>query len=167
MALSRSVLRIVFLAGLLCACTLGLATDGVAPDGEAEHAEASAGPAEAAEADTAPAVDLPSPVELPVEQVRDPFTPSLQLEKAAARTIGGERPGRQALPAIRLRGYAEADAEAIALIEIEGHGSIIVREGEQISLSMRQGTASLRVAEITQHAVHLEVEPHGDVLNIR
>jgi hypothetical protein len=72
------------------------------------------------------------------------------------------------VPSIRLSGYAEIEGQPpLALIEIDQHGTHVVRENDVISLQGGSGDNVLKVIQVTNLTVSVEVGSLGHVIVVR
>ena len=103
---------------------------------------------------------------------RDPFAASDRMRDEAE----GEDDGPQFLPSknyetvpvLRLKAFIEDRQEApIALIEVQGHGTYLVRAGDAISLQFGGRNVVLQVEEITNLSVLVQVGTLGQVIVVR
>ena len=105
--------------------------------------------------------DDEEPTPKPPAAERDPFSPSGRVRE------GSETPARprfvpqdapDALPQLALRGYVEdAEGMAVALLEVDGGQTYLVRAGDTVSLPMRGRNAVIRVSKVSNLALHVEV----------
>ncbi|MBI4615930.1 MAG: hypothetical protein HY720_20095 [Planctomycetes bacterium] len=110
------------------------------------------------------------------DENRDPFatTPSM-TEAARAREKNEEAPPESGpaetsieVPAIRLKGLIEGEgALPIALLDIEGHGTVFVRAGDTLSLQRGPANVVLVIERISNQSVHVEVGSSGQVIVVR
>lgn len=108
-------------------------------------------------------------------QPRDPFANTKAIQDQAAKNAATPEarytPGTdnaRAIPGLRLKGYIEDRYQApVALVEIEGYGVFLVREGDAISLQTRSGNALLKVQRVTNVSVQVEVGSLGQVMVVR
>jgi hypothetical protein len=125
-----------------------------------------------------PAASAPQPRPAPrqpaVRPARDPFanTKAMQDEAARQAPAGEARftPGtdNRNIPELKLKGYIEDRFQSpIALIEIQGYGVFLVREGDAISLQTRSGNALLKVQRVTNISVQVEIGSLGQVMVVR
>ena len=103
--------------------------------------------------------EVPAPK--PPAPERDPFSPSGRVRDASQtppppRFVPQEAP--DALPQLALRGYVEdADGKTVALLEVNGAHTYLVREGDTVSLPVRGRNAVIRVSKVSNLALHVEV----------
>ncbi|MEM8840222.1 MAG: hypothetical protein AAGD47_00450 [Pseudomonadota bacterium] len=109
-------------------------------------------------------------------QRRDPFSPEPIFNQNAN---DGTRQVRQRqfipsavpqrLPEMSLRGIGRSrHAEApTVLLEIEGHGLYVVTEGDTITLQASRPDSVIRIREISDISVVLEVGSFGEVIVLR
>jgi hypothetical protein len=102
---------------------------------------------------------------------RDPFRTSGKMQSEARKAEDGPRflPGSAGrVPSIRLSGYAEIEGQPpLALIEIDQHGTHVVRENDVISLQGGSGDNVLKVIQVTNLTVSVEVGSLGHVIVVR
>ncbi|WP_415878571.1 hypothetical protein [Methylomonas sp. TEB] len=129
----------------------------------------------AAQALEAPATPLPLTPAAP-KQLRDPFTPSeLMYETASAQggsTAGayGFMPNQETLkvPNLKLRGLLNPSGKAfIALLEVSGVGTFMVREGDEFNFDPSQPKNAIRVSKITRLSVTVETGTLGSIRVLR
>jgi hypothetical protein len=92
-------------------------------------------------------VVLQAPQEGAKPQAQDPFAPSPQLQRALDAEQGNERGSGDfrvldeapALPEMHLRGVVKLEGRAVAaaVIELDGLGHYVVREGESLSFTLQ------------------------------
>lgn len=101
---------------------------------------------------------------------RDPFETTRRMREAAqVQQPQASRPrGVPTLPELTLRGTAQgSDRPAVAILEVDGGETVVVREGETIGLAGGGPGAEMRVTKITQGAVHLQIEELGQTIVVR
>lgn len=98
------------------------------------------------------------------EPERDPFRPPPDLREAE-----GQRQGAiSGLPRMNLRGWVQdGDGVSLALLEIDGEGTIVVREGEELRLHLAGTGVPLRIREIGPRGLVLEVGEERDEVVVR
>jgi len=134
----------------------------------APHADAASG-----------ASNAPPPQTVPgTAPARNPFGTTEQIERAArgrtqddGRAAGGHAQVPP-LPALTLRGYAQgADPEntdgPVALIAIEGLGTLPLRTGQTLTLPGGDAAFTLEVVEMNHRRVILERHPHTQRIILR
>lgn len=111
------------------------------------------------------------------EQTRsDPFSPETIFEQtpqtdgpAARRRFvpAAARPAQ--LPELTLRGIGRTGGEnsPTVLLEVEGHGMFVVREGDTISLQALPAENVIRIKEITDISVIVETGSFGELIILR
>ena len=111
--------------------------------------------------------------------IRDPFSPSrLMYEQAGAMSsdesdIYGFRPSTEnadiEVPKMRLRGFItpEGTQEQLALLEIEGSGVYMVREGDEINIDPRRPANAVRISEISRLSITIETGTLGRIRVLR
>lgn len=103
---------------------------------------------------------------------RDPFATTRSMQDEARRGVGGARfeptAGAGPLPVMRLRGWIEdASGQALALVDIEGYGTTIVRKDDTIGLPWLQADAVLRIRSVSNGSVAVEIGSLGHVIVVR
>lgn len=97
--------------------------------------------------------------------LRDPFTPSnLMYEIASNSALNGSGNGflpsqgsAAAIPNMKLKGYVGAEGEdGFALLEIQGAGTFMVKEGDEINYNPRQPRSAIRITRIDRASVTIE-----------
>lgn len=123
----------------------------------------------AARAEPAPAL----PPELALSPLRDPFSPSpLMYDSASA----GNNPGNYGffpsqtggkIPEMKLRGLLSQNGEFIALLEVKGFGTFMVREGDEFTVDPAQPKNAIRIDKITRLSVTVETGMLGSIRVLR
>ncbi|WP_197491544.1 hypothetical protein [Methylomonas methanica] len=121
-----------------------------------------------------PATPLPTPSA--PKQLRDPFTPS-QLMYDTAGAQGGAAAGAYGflpnqetmkVPNLKLRGLLNPSGKAfIALLEVSGVGTFMVREGDEFNFDPSQPKNAIRVSKITRLSVTVETGTLGSIRVLR
>jgi hypothetical protein len=96
--------------------------------------------------------------------VRDPFTPSdLMYEIAGTIAMSSTNNGFMrseggvSVPKMKLKGYVgSGDADSFALLEIEGAGTFMVKEGDEINYNPRQPRSAIRITRLDRSSVTIE-----------
>ncbi|NOV28948.1 hypothetical protein DDY07_04140 [Methylomonas sp. ZR1] len=109
------------------------------------------------------------------KQLRDPFTPSeLMYETAGAQgaAVGayGFMPNQETMkvPNLKLRGLLNPSGKAfIALLEVSGVGTFMVREGDEFNFDPSQPKNAIRVSKITRLSVTVETGTLGSIRVLR
>jgi hypothetical protein len=111
------------------------------------------------------------------EPLRDPFAASAGMAPAraesGARRTGagfGFRPGESVggIPRMSLRGHVRShDGETVALLEIQGGGVYIVREGDAVGLHDLGYDSVIRIREISRLHLVIESGSLGRVIVVR
>ncbi|WNB75035.1 hypothetical protein [Methylomonas koyamae] len=122
----------------------------------------------------APAVPLPDQPQA-ATALRDPFTPSaLMYETAGAQSNAaggyGFLPNQDAMkvPKLKLRGLLNPSGKAfIALLEVGGVGTFMVREGDEFNFDPSQPKNAIRVSKITRLSVTVETGTLGSIRVLR
>lgn len=108
--------------------------------------------------------------------VRDPFTPSRLMYEIVSSQSGlssntyGFIPNLQGIniPKMILRGYVDKENESpLALLEIEGSGTYMVREGDEINIDPSQPRQAIRISKITRLSVTVEAGTLGSIRILR
>jgi hypothetical protein len=119
---------------------------------------------------TAPEDAPAAPAEEPGDEPeRDPFAASDRMREGAgdrSRFVPTEAP--PALPGLALRGYVE-DEEGItvALLEVEGKNTYLVRKDDTVSLPRAGQNLVMRVIEVTNLELHVEIGELRRVVVVR
>ncbi|MBE0439969.1 MAG: hypothetical protein IBX57_09505 [Gammaproteobacteria bacterium] len=95
--------------------------------------------------------------------MRDPFSPSTAMFEALNNPAVGQNQlgfmrnqGAQALPKMHLKGFIDKGEKSIALLEIVGSGTYMVREGDEINIDPRQPYNAIRISEINRLSITVE-----------
>ena len=101
---------------------------------------------------------LPTP-----QDIRDPFTPSDLMFNVASKTSGISANGfmrspiDSVIPRMRLRGFIDQDKkEPIALLEVAGARTYLVREGDDININPSLPNSVIRITKITRNSITVE-----------
>ena len=104
------------------------------------------------------------------QQVRDPFTPSILMFEVASKyaslnSNGFMRaPGNTPIPKMRLRGFIDQDAnDPLALLEVSGARTYLVREGDDINIDPSQPNSVIRITKITRQSITVETGLLGSI----
>ncbi len=104
------------------------------------------------------------------QAIRDPFTPSgLMFEVAsqsAALNNNGftSAPGNVPIPKMRLRGFIDQNQKSpMALLEVAGARTYLVREGDDINIDPSQPNSVIRVTKITRQSITVETGLLGSI----
>jgi hypothetical protein len=110
------------------------------------------------------------------DTIRDPFTPS-RLMYEVISTQSGVNSGafgfipslqRNDVPKMKLRGYISKDNESpLALLEITGAGTFMVREGDEINIDPANPRQAIRISKITRLSVTVETGTLGSIRVLR
>lgn len=111
----------------------------------------------------------------PVVRARDPFTPSLAMYEAigaqgsAAGAYGFvPSPENATVPKMKLRGLlSRHPGEFIALLDIAGAGTFMVREGDEFNIDPSKPKNAIRVSKITRLSVTVETGWLGSIRVLR
>ncbi|MBE0471898.1 MAG: hypothetical protein IBX55_20615 [Methyloprofundus sp.] len=107
---------------------------------------------------------------------RDPFTPSqlmyeqVGMQDNKANNILGFIPSSQTtkIPKMKLKGLINKDKEAfIALLEIQGVGTFMVREGDEFNIDPSQPKTAIRISQITRLSITVETGRLGSIRVLR
>ena len=111
---------------------------------------------------------LPKP-----QDIRDPFTPSglmfevvgKQSNATGVDAYGFMRsPNSGGVPKMRLRGFVTQDEkDPVALLEVAGVRTFIVREGDEINVDPSQPNSAIRITKITRLSVTVETGTLGSI----
>lgn len=99
---------------------------------------------------------------------RDPFSETAETRRRARGTefVAQDRP--DLLPALALKGYAEdKDGQAVALLEVGGKTTYLVRKGDTVSLPEKGTSQVLKVVEISNLELRVEVGELRRVVIVR
>jgi hypothetical protein len=112
---------------------------------------------------------LSKPVDL---TTRDPFTVSQTVHIGTEGVEGYEfypaEGGGSQLPKLKLRGYiGDETDDPIALLDIENQGVFMVRKGDTVGLQIGGRNTVLKIKDITQLSVLVEVGTIGQVVIVR
>lgn len=95
--------------------------------------------------------------------MRDPFSPSQAMFDALNNRPAGQgqfgfmrNQGAQTIPKMRLKGFIDKGENSIALLEIVGAGTYMVREGDEINVDPRQPYNAIRISEINRLSITVE-----------
>ena len=106
--------------------------------------------------------------------LRDPFTPSTLMYDVASsgNNVGayGFLPTQEGskIPEMKLRGLLnQHGGEFIALLEIKGFGTYMVREGDEFTIDPNQPKNAIRVSKITRLSVTVETGKLGSIRVLR
>lgn len=120
-------------------------------------------------AETASAV----PQALALSPLRDPFSPStLMYDSASAGNNAGNYgffPSQAGgkIPEMKLRGLLSQNGEFLALLEIKGFGTFMVREGDEFTVDPAQPKNAIRIDKITRLSVTVETGMLGSIRVLR
>jgi hypothetical protein len=128
-------------------------------------------------ADTRPPVSPSNQPAYPAQQwVRDPFTPSTLMYETVGSQSGmrggafGFVPSGEggSLPKMKLRGLLNQDEDDfIALLEVAGVGTFMVREGDEFNIDPSQPKNAIRIDKITRLSVTVESGMLGSIRVLR
>ncbi len=108
--------------------------------------------------------------------VRDPFTPSRLMYEIVGSQSGlangayGFVPTLQGvkIPKMKLRGFIDKENDKpLALLEIQGAGTFMVREGDEINIDPSQPRQAIRISKITRLSVTVETGTLGSIRVLR
>lgn len=107
------------------------------------------------------------------QEIRDPFTPSglmfdvvgKQANATGIDAYGFMRsPNSAAIPKMRLRGFVTQDEnDPVALLEVAGVRTFLVREGDEINIDPSQPNSAIRITKITRLSVTVETGTLGSI----
>jgi hypothetical protein len=80
------------------------------------------------------------------------FIPSLQGNK---------------IPQMKLKGFIDKDDEPLALLEIQGKGTFMVREGDEINIDPSNPRQAIRISKITRLSITVETGTLGSIRVLR
>lgn len=106
---------------------------------------------------------------------RDPFTPSnLMYERVGVQDgrmnrVYGFIPSNEnaKIPTMKLRGLMQKMDEFIALLEVQGIGTFMVREGDEFNIDPSQPKNAIRISKITRLSVTVETGRLGSIRVLR
>lgn len=110
------------------------------------------------------------------QYIRDPFTPSqLMYEVVGSQTdinnsAYGFVPSAQGLqiPDMKLKGFIDKDEDnPLALLEVEGSGTYMVREGDEINIDPSKPRQAIRISKISRLSVTVETGTLGLIRVLR
>jgi hypothetical protein len=108
--------------------------------------------------------------------VRDPFSPSPLMYEVLSRqgTAQGQygflplgTQGDDGVPKMRLKGFIDKGENTLALLEIVGSGTYMVREGDEINIDPRQPYSAIRISEINRLSITVETGYLGSIKVMR
>lgn len=108
--------------------------------------------------------------------LRDPFTPSALMYDNVGAQAGakgnnfGFVPSSEAehIPQMKLRGLLnQQEEEFIALLEVKGVGTFMVREGDEFNIDPSQPKNAIRISKITRLSVTVETGRLGSIRVLR
>jgi hypothetical protein len=116
-----------------------------------------------------PAPALQQPLEL--SPLRDPFSPSELMYDSASSNAENHGffpgPAGSKIPEMKLRGLKIQDGVYLALLEIKGFGSFMVREGDEFTIDPTQPKNAIRIDKITRLSVTVETGMLGSIRVLR
>ncbi len=106
---------------------------------------------------------------------RDPFTPSnlmyqrVGVQDGRVNGIFGFIPSNEnaKIPTMKLRGLMQKMDEFIALLEVQGVGTFMVREGDEFNIDPSQPKNAIRISKITRLSVTVETGRLGSIRVLR
>jgi len=110
------------------------------------------------------------------DTIRDPFTPSRLMYEVISTQSGvnsgafGFIPSLQGgdIPKMKLRGFISKDKKnPLALLEIKGAGTFMVREGDEINIDPSNPRQAIRISKITRLSVTVETGTLGSIRVLR
>lgn len=103
------------------------------------------------------------------EPGRDPFAASEKMREGVgerSRFVPSETP--PALPGLALRGYVEDEnGNAVALLEVDGKNTYLVRKDDTVSLPRAGQNFVMRVIQVTNLELHIEMGELRRVVVVR
>lgn len=128
-------------------------------------------------AETQPAAPYLNPSAYPAQQwVRDPFTPSALMYETVGTQSGmangayGFVPAGDGMriPKMKLRGLLnQEEGNFIALLEVVGVGTFMVREGDEFNIDPSQPKNAIRIDKITRLSLTVETGMLGSIRVLR
>lgn len=106
--------------------------------------------------------------------MRDPFTTSARMyaesERFAANSPGGRgfipSVGFEQVPKMKLRGFVD-NRQAVALLEIEGVGTYLVRKGDEIGLQALGKNTVIKILDVNGMSVKVQTGMINQVIVVR
>ncbi|MBS3965069.1 MAG: hypothetical protein KGZ80_11375 [Methylomonas sp.] len=133
--------------------------------------------ATAASAETPTAIDYATAAAYrpPVVHARDPFTPSQAMYEAIGASSGAAgafgfvpSPESADVPKMKLRGLlSKHPGDFIALLEITGVGTFMVREGDEFNIDPSRPKSAIRISKITRLSITVETGWLGSIRVLR
>lgn len=118
--------------------------------------------------DGKPAEPAPAP-EAGEDAERDPFAASDRMRGGAgdrSRFVPADAP--PALPGLSLRGYVEdEEGKSVALLEVDGTTTYLVRKDDTVSLPRAGSNLVMRVVQVTNLELHVEIGELKRVVVVR
>lgn len=114
-----------------------------------------------------------SPQALTPSPVRDPFSPSMLMYDSASTGNNADNYGffpaqtGSKIPEMKLRGLKIQNGIYLALLEIKGFGSFMVREGDEFTIDPTQPKNAIRIDKITRLSVTVETGMLGSIKVLR
>jgi hypothetical protein len=103
------------------------------------------------------------------ETERDPFAASDRMrggEGDRSRFVPADAP--PALPGLALRGYVEdEEGKSVALLEVDGATTYLVRKDDTVSLPRAGANLVMRVVQVTNLELHVEIGELKRVVVVR
>ncbi len=100
---------------------------------------------------------------------RDPFAATERMRGGAgdrSRFVPADAP--PALPGLALRGYVEdEEGRSVALLEVDGTSTYLVRKDDTVSLPRAGQNLVMRVVEVTNLELHVEIGELKRVVVVR
>lgn len=124
-------------------------------------------------AEPPPVSPAKEPAEAPAgpdeEPGRDPFAASDRMQQGGgdrSRFVPAEAP--PSLPGLALKGYVEDEGgNAVALLEVDGKSTYLVRKDDTVSLPRAGQNLVMRVVQLTNLELHVEVGELRRVVVVR
>lgn len=103
---------------------------------------------------------------------RDPFSPTRQIHAAQKKEIDPTMDFQPLLqtriPRMSFRGLInQGEDQTVALLEIEGNGMHIVREGDAIGIYGQESRSIIRVRAINRLSLEIETGLQGQIIIVR
>ncbi len=106
---------------------------------------------------------------------RDPFTPSQLMYQQVGVQDGRENgifsfiPSNENLkiPTMRVQGLIQKGDTFVALLEVQGVGTFMVREGDEFNIDPSQPRNAIRISKITRLSVIVETGRLGSIRVLR
>jgi hypothetical protein len=118
-----------------------------------------------------PLVQAESPMSVPerggsrfIPELLNTFSRNLSADSVSAVAIRPVRKSNVMLPAMKLKGFMRVDGVSTALLEVEGVGAVVVKEGDKFGMGRlgSEDEAVIQVVEINKLNVIVEAGSLGE-----